>query len=153
MSLALSSVKFINVDYLNRILYFSFNCPHEAKWTRSRRNPYFKIMKVLGIEPATSWSVVRHAESLVHNNGNFRSSNFPFFTQKFMKTKFYRNLHRCYFIAQIEPPIERVAAIILRMYLKSSLVCVASAGILTMEVKVALLSNLLIFCDSDCQLR
>ena len=29
---------------------------------RSRPNPHLKFVEVLGIEPATSWSIVRHAD-------------------------------------------------------------------------------------------
>ena len=35
--------------------------------SRSRPNPYLKFVEVPGIEPATSWSVVRHANRLEEN--------------------------------------------------------------------------------------
>ena len=61
--LALSS---INIDFLIQICYFWIkylpNCPHEAGWTPFQAWSKCKMVDVPGIDPATAWSVFRHAD-------------------------------------------------------------------------------------------
>ena len=78
MWLALRSVKSINVDFLNQLRYFSNHVATQlSSWGWVDPIPdlihikimdpipdliHIKIMEVPGIEPATSWLVVRQAD-------------------------------------------------------------------------------------------
>ena len=64
MWLELWSVKSNNVEFLNQIAT-SQSTSYPIVLTRlggprSRPNPHLKFVEVLGIEPVTSWSVIRH---------------------------------------------------------------------------------------------